>query len=177
MAPSPPGPRSNASSLHGAPTRQARPMRPCSCLGRSLRIDSWPRRARPTPGRARRLFERRRSWGAMRSFAGDTSAAAQLYRRILELDGNGIIARRLLLMLWREARIQEAAELAPRVVLSDGNLAQHLRGSDAVNDLARRLGCESRREATTASGQNARDVGLPDRCAARTLDDLEQAYR
>lgn len=66
---------------------------------------------------------------------GDTSAAAQLYRRILDLDGNGIIARRLLLILWREARIQEAAEFAPRVMLSDGNLAQHLRGSDAVNDL------------------------------------------
>ena len=80
---------------------------------------------------------------------GDRSAAAQLYRRILELDGNGIVARRLLLMLWRQARFREAAELAPRVVPSDANLAQHLRGSDAVNDLARRLGREARREATT----------------------------
>jgi hypothetical protein len=63
-------------------------------------------------------------------------------------------------MLWREARIQEAAELAPRIVESDGNLAQHLRGSDTVNDLTRRLGREARRELTTARGQDARDFGL-----------------
>ena len=49
---------------------------------------------------------------------------------------------------------------APRVLQSDGNLAQHLRGSDAVNDLTRRLGREARGETTTARGQNARDVGL-----------------
>ncbi len=128
--------------------------------------------------RAREAFVRAAEiLGRHAELRGDADAAAQLYRRILELDGSGIVARRLLLMLWREARIQEAAELAPRVVLSDGNLALHLRGSDAVNDLARRLGCESRREATTARCRNARDVGLPDRCAARTPDDLEQAYR
>ena len=125
--------------------------------------------------RAREAFVRAAEiLGRHAELRGDVSAAAQLYRRILELDGNGIIARRLLLMLWREARIQEAAELAPRVVLSDGNLAQHLRGSDGVKDLARRLGCESRREATAAN--NARDARLPDQCAARTPDDLAQAF-
>ena len=91
---------------------------------------------------------------------GDASAADQLYRRILELDGNGIVARRLLLMLWRQGRLREAAELAPRILQSDGNLAQHLRGSDAVGDLTRRLKREARREPTTARGQNARDFGL-----------------
>ena len=125
--------------------------------------------------RAREAFIRAAEiFGRHAELAGDISAAAQLYRRILELDGNGIIARRLLLMLWREARIHEAAELAPRVVLGDGNLAQHLRGSDGVKDLARRLGCESRREATAAN--NARDARLPDQCAARTPDDLAQAF-
>jgi hypothetical protein len=90
----------------------------------------------------------------------DTATATQLYRRILEFDGNGIVARRLLLMHWRETRIREAAKLAPRVVQSDCNLAQYLRGSDAVNDLARRLAREARREPTTARGQDARDFGL-----------------
>jgi tetratricopeptide (TPR) repeat protein len=130
--------------------------------------------------RAREAFIRAAEiLGRHAELRGDTSAAADLYRRILELDGNGnaIVARRLLLTLWREARIQEAAELAPRAVLSDGNLTLHLRGSDAVNDLARRLGRESRCEATTAGGQDARDSKRQDRCAARTVDDLEQAYR
>jgi tetratricopeptide (TPR) repeat protein len=127
--------------------------------------------------RAREAFVRAAEiLGRHAEIAGDISSAAQLYRRILELDGdgNGNVARRLLLMLWREARIQEAAELAPRVLLSDGNIAQHLRGSDAVKDLARRLGCEIRREATPAT--DAREVGLPDRCAARAPDDLAQAF-
>jgi hypothetical protein len=91
---------------------------------------------------------------------GDGGAAAELYRRILEFDGNGIVARRLLLMLWREGRMREAAGYAPRVMQSDCNLAQHWQGSDAVGDLTRRLQCEARREPTTARGQNARDFGL-----------------
>ena len=90
---------------------------------------------------------------------GDTSAADQLYRRILKLGGNGIVARRLLLMLWRQGRLREAAELAPRIMQSDANLAQHLRGSDAVNDLTRRLKRKACGELTTR-GQNARDFGL-----------------
>jgi tetratricopeptide (TPR) repeat protein len=127
--------------------------------------------------RAREAFVRAAEiLGRHAELAGDIRSAAQLYRRILELDGNGNgnVARRLLLMLWRQARIQEAAELAPRVLLSDGNLAQHLRGSDAVNDLARRLGREAGREATPAT--DGREVGLPDRCAARAPDDLAQAF-
>jgi hypothetical protein len=111
--------------------------------------------------RAREAFTRAAEIvGRHAELRGDASAAARLYRRILELDGNGIVARRLLLILWREARIREAAELAPRVVQSDCNLAQHLRGSDAVNDLTRRLAREARREPTTARGQDARDFGL-----------------
>jgi hypothetical protein len=76
---------------------------------------------------------------------GDSGAAADLYRRILEFDGNGIVARRLVLMLWREGRMREAAGHAPRVMQSDSNLAQHMRGSDAVGDLTRRLQREARR--------------------------------
>jgi hypothetical protein len=91
---------------------------------------------------------------------GDKASAAQLYRRIIELDGSGVIARRLLLMHWQEARIQEAAGLAPRLLRSDGNLAEHLRGSDTLNDLTRQLKCEAYRESTTARGPNARDFGL-----------------
>jgi hypothetical protein len=91
---------------------------------------------------------------------GDTGAAAELYRRILELDGSGIVARRLLLMLWREGRLRKAAELAPRVLQSDGNLAQHVRGSDAVNDLTRRFQREADRQPTTTRGHNDRDLGL-----------------
>jgi hypothetical protein len=63
-------------------------------------------------------------------------------------------------MLWRSSRIREAADLAPRVRQSDVNLAQHLHGSDAVDDLARWLKRETRREPTTARGQDARDIGL-----------------
>jgi tetratricopeptide (TPR) repeat protein len=91
---------------------------------------------------------------------GDAGAAEPLYRRILELDDNGIVARRLLLALWRQGRIQEAADLAPRVVRSDSNLAQHLQGSAAVGDLTRRLTLEVRREPTTERGQHARNFGL-----------------
>lgn len=91
---------------------------------------------------------------------GDTGAAVRLYRRILKLGGNGIIARRLVLMLWRKARIREAAELAPRIMQSDANLVKHLRGSDEVGDLTRWLKREARRECVTARGQNARDIGL-----------------
>jgi hypothetical protein len=70
---------------------------------------------------------------------GDVGAAADLYRCILEFDGNGIVARRLVLMLWRQGRLREAAGYAPRVMQSDSNLAQHVRGSDAVGELTRRL--------------------------------------
>jgi hypothetical protein len=130
-------------------------------LFREVTADERLVRASVTDPRAREAFVRAAEIvGRHAELRGDTSAAARLYRRILELDGNGIVARRLLLMLWREARIQEAAELAPRVVESDGNLAQHLRGSDTVNDLTRRLGREARRELTTARGQDARDFGL-----------------
>jgi len=82
---------------------------------------------------------------------GDLEAAGQHYRRILELDGNGVVARRLLLTLWREGRLREAAELAPRIMQSDCGLVQHLRGSDAVADLTRRLGREVRRQSRNAS--------------------------
>jgi hypothetical protein len=117
--------------------------------------------ARAADPRAQEAFIRAAEiLGRHAELRGDTSAAARLYRRILELGGNGIIARRLLLMLWREARIREAAELAPRIMQSDANLAQHLRGSDAVDDLTRWLKRETRREPTTARGQNARDIGI-----------------
>jgi hypothetical protein len=91
---------------------------------------------------------------------GDGDAAAELYRRILEVDGNGIVARRLLVMLWRAGRMREAADLAPRIMQSDTNLVQHLCGSDAVNDLTRRLVREARRQPTTTRGHNARHFGL-----------------
>jgi hypothetical protein len=94
---------------------------------------------------------------------GDTSTAAELYHRVIELFPNGIVARRLLLMLWREARIQEAAKLAPRVLHSACNLVEHLRGGDMVADLTRRIRHEARREPTTARGPNDRDFGLPAR--------------
>jgi hypothetical protein len=91
---------------------------------------------------------------------GDTKTAAELYRHIVKLDGSGIVARRLLLMLWREGRIQEAAELAPRVLRSDGNLAQHLCGSDVVDQLTRWVRHEARRQPTTAGGQDAGNIRL-----------------
>lgn len=102
--------------------------------------------------RAREAFIRATEiLGRHAELRGDASTAAQLYRRIIELVDSGIVARRLFLMQWRKGRIQEAAELAPRVVHSACNLAQHLRGSDTVADLTRRLGREARRESTTAS--------------------------
>jgi hypothetical protein len=114
-------------------------------LFREVIADEQLAEASATDPRAREAFVRAAEIvGRHAELRGDTNAAAQLYRRVLELDGNGIIARRLLLMLWRENRIREAAELAPRVLGSDGNLAQHLRGGGAVNDLARRLGREAR---------------------------------
>jgi hypothetical protein len=121
--------------------------------------------------RAREAFIRAAEiLGRHAELRGDIGAAAQLYRRILEVHGNGIVARRLLLMLWRQGRIREAAELAPGVLPNDGNLAQHLRGSEAVSDLTRRLGLEGRREATTARGQNAREFGPQDQQRHRTLE-------
>jgi hypothetical protein len=91
---------------------------------------------------------------------GDAGTAEQLYRRTIELGGSGIVARRLLVILWRQGRIGEAADLAPRIMQSDTNLVQHLRESAAVGDLTRRLKREARAQSTTARGQNARDLGL-----------------
>ncbi|KAB2919050.1 MAG: hypothetical protein F9K29_07470 [Hyphomicrobiaceae bacterium] len=146
-------------------------------LFRGVIADEQLAKARAADPRAREAFVRAAEILARHAeLRGDTGAAAQLYRRILKLDGNGIIARRLLLMpwqdarklgangiiarrlllmLWRDARIQEAAALAPRVVESDRNLAQHLRGGGAVEDLTRRLRREARRQPMTARGQNA----------------------
>jgi hypothetical protein len=117
--------------------------------------------ASATDPRAREAFIRAAEiLGCHAELRGDISVAAQLYRRILKHDGNGIIARRLLLMLWREGRIQEAADLAPRIVQSDSGLAQHLRGGAAVDHLTRCLEREARPKPTTARGENARDFGL-----------------
>lgn len=128
---------------------------------REVIADDRLARASASDPRSREAFIRAAEiLGRHAELRGDTGAADQLYRRILEVDGNGIIARRLLLMLWREARIREAADLAPRIMQSDTNLVQHLRGSDAVNDLTRWLEREARRQPTTARGQHARDFGL-----------------
>jgi hypothetical protein len=96
--------------------------------------------------RAREAFVRSAEiLGHHAELRGDASAAGQLYRRILEFDGNGIVARRLLLMLWRDARFRESADLAPRLLNGDCNLAQYLKGSDGVADLTHRLRRETRR--------------------------------
>ena len=79
-------------------------------------MSGWLGQVHPIPGRARRSFEQPRFLGHHAELRGDTSAADQLYRRILKLGGNGIVARRLLLMLWRQGRLREAAELAPRIM-------------------------------------------------------------
>ena len=86
---------------------------------------------------------------------GDVNGAAQLYRRILGPSEGGIAARRLLLMLWREGKIREAAELAPRVVLSENNLAQHLHKDDAVSDLSRWFRHEAQHRPDMAMDQDA----------------------
>lgn len=86
---------------------------------------------------------------------GDANAAAQLHRRVLRLADNGIVARRLLLMLWREGRLRAAAELAPRIVKSDQNLVEHLRGSETVDYLTRWFEREARREPAREGERNA----------------------
>jgi hypothetical protein len=130
-------------------------------LFREVIADERLARASASEPRSREAFIRAAELlGHHAELRGDTSAADQLYRRILKLGGNGIVARRLLLMLWRQGRLREAAALAPRIMHSDANLAQHLEGSDAVGDLTRWLQCEARRDLTTARGPNARDLGL-----------------
>jgi tetratricopeptide (TPR) repeat protein len=96
--------------------------------------------------------------GRLDEVRGDTKAAAECYRQVLALDGNGVVARRLLLMLWRDGRLREAAELAPRVVESNRNLAQYLRDSDAARYLTNWLGREARRELEARRGQDAGDI-------------------
>jgi hypothetical protein len=128
---------------------------------RAVIADEELGRANAVDPRSREAFIRAAEiLGRHAELRGDAGAADQLYRRILRLGGNGIVARRLLLMLWREGRITEAAKLAPRVMQSDVNLVQHLQGSDAVGDLTRWLRREARRQPTTTRGQNARDIGL-----------------
>jgi hypothetical protein len=141
-------------------------------LFREVAADERLAQASTTDPRAREAFVRSAEIvGRCAELRGDVDIADEFYRRILEFDGNGIVARRLLLMLWREVRIQEAAELAPRVLQSDTNHAGHLRGSDMVKDLMHRLGHESRREASTARDENARDLRL------RAQGEFEQTYR
>jgi hypothetical protein len=86
---------------------------------------------------------------------GDGNAAARLHRRVLRHADNGIVARRLLLMLWREGRIRAAAELAPRIVRSDQNLVEHLRGSETVDYLTRWFEREARRQPAREGERNA----------------------
>jgi hypothetical protein len=127
---------------------------------REVIADERLARASASDARSREAFIRAAEiLGHHAELRGDADAADQLYRRILKLGGNGIVARRLLLILWRQGRLREAAEVAPRVMQSDANLAQHLLGSDAVRDLTHWIKCEVRRNTTTARGQHAQDFG------------------
>jgi hypothetical protein len=126
-------------------------------LLREVSADERLAESSATDPRAREAFVRAGEiLGRHAELRGDTCAAGQHYRRVLELDGSGIVARRLLLALWRQGRFGEAAELAPRTLQSDASLVDYLRGSDAVGDLTHRLKREVGRQPTT-TGNNERE--------------------
>jgi tetratricopeptide (TPR) repeat protein len=115
-------------------------------LARAGSVDPW---AREALARAAEIL------GRHAELRGDADAAAESYRRALRVNDSGVIARRLLLMSWRQGRIRAAAELAPCVVRSDRNLVEHLRGSETADYLTRRLEREARRKSAREGEQNA----------------------
>ncbi len=53
---------------------------------------------------------------------GNINSAIAIYRQILQLDGNSVIARRLLLLLSRNGNLREAANFAETAIVNRMNL-------------------------------------------------------
>jgi tetratricopeptide (TPR) repeat protein len=56
---------------------------------------------------------------------GDVESAIGIYREILSVDQDAVVARRLMLLLSRHGRLREAADLAESAIVSRPNLFRH----------------------------------------------------
>jgi tetratricopeptide (TPR) repeat protein len=75
---------------------------------------------------------------------GNTDAAIAIYREIMELDGgNGVIARRLLLLLSRSGNLHEAAKLAQAAIHNRTNLYPQLIDNPYIAALKKDLSAAS----------------------------------
>jgi tetratricopeptide (TPR) repeat protein len=66
---------------------------------------------------------------------GNVDLSISVYREILELDHNSLIAGRLLLLLSRSGNLRAAAELAERAIISRPNLYPRLRENSYIASL------------------------------------------
>jgi hypothetical protein len=57
---------------------------------------------------------------------GNVERAIGIYRDILSMDANSLVARRLIVLLSRSGRLREAAEFGETAIISRPNLFRHL---------------------------------------------------
>jgi tetratricopeptide (TPR) repeat protein len=70
---------------------------------------------------------------------GNVESAIDIYRAILSMDRDGLIARRLTLLLSRRGNLREAAELAEKAIISRENLFPRLRPNPYIASLRAEL--------------------------------------
>ena len=66
---------------------------------------------------------------------GNVELAVAIYREIMSVDQNGLIARRLALLLSRNGHLREAADYAETAIISRPNLFRHI----PLNPISRHL--------------------------------------
>lgn len=77
--------------------------------------------------------------GRYQETAGNIDAAVAIYRQILQLDGDGVIARRLLLLLSRSGNLREAANFAETAFVNRINLYPQLLDNPYIADLKKEM--------------------------------------
>jgi tetratricopeptide (TPR) repeat protein len=81
--------------------------------------------------------------GRYQETAGNIDAAVAIYRQILQLDGDGVIARRLLLLLSRRGNLREAANFAETAFVNRINLYPQLLDNPYIADLKKEMASSS----------------------------------
>jgi tetratricopeptide (TPR) repeat protein len=78
-------------------------------------------------------------WGQYQERTGNIDQAIDIYRQILALDSDSVIARRLLLLLSRRGKLREAAALAETAIVSRTNLYPRLPDNPYIDSLKEEL--------------------------------------
>jgi tetratricopeptide (TPR) repeat protein len=83
---------------------------------------------------------------------GAIEGAISVYRRLMRIDQNGVIARRLAVLLWRQGNLNEAASLAEIAVNSKANLYPYLTQNDYILSIRADLASQARALNTKKEG-------------------------